>query len=223
MRILVVEDRRKIAQFIQKGLNERGFVVDLAQDGDSGYQLAESGNHDAIILDLMLPGMDGLTILRQLRESGKEVPVLILTAKSEVNERVEGLELGADDYLTKPFYVEELVARLNTILRRGTPAPPPVTTFGDLSVNMATLEVKRGEELIELTTREFSLLRYLTRTPGRVYTRTQICQHVWDYDFDPESNIVDVYIRKLRQKIDTDPNDKLIETVRGVGYRIRCA
>jgi DNA-binding response OmpR family regulator len=221
VKILVIEDEKKIASLIQKGLEAQGFVVDVALHGDEGYALATAHAYDAIVLDIMLPGRDGLSILRQLRERKRGVPVLLLTARSELTERVEGLNLGADDYLTKPFYLEELTARLQAIVRRAEGRPQSLLELADLTVNLLTREVRRGDRLIELTTREFALLEYLARSPGRVFTRAQICEQVWRYDFDPGTNLVDVYIQRLRRKIDDDSPVKLLETLRGVGYRLK--
>lgn len=195
-------------------------TVDLCHDGDEGYRLANSLPYDAIVLDIMLPGRDGLSILRNLREQKNTVPVLLLTARDSLSERVEGLNLGADDYLTKPFYVEELIARLNTIVRRTSGQALNVLQIGDLRVDLIKREVTRGEDVISLTSREFELLEYLMRSPGRVFTRIQICEHVWNYHFDPQTNLVDVYIKRLRKKVDQPYEPKLIHTVRGVGYRI---
>ncbi len=220
MRILVVEDQDKFASFIRKGLEEQGMAVDVCTNGDNGHDLATSTPYDAIVLDIMLPGRDGLSILKSLREQGNGVPVILLTARSGVNERVEGLNLGADDYLPKPFYIEELVARLHTVVRRSAGQPVNILKVDDLSVNLSTREVRRDSELVELTVREFALLEYLMRSAGRVCTRMQICEHVWNYDFDPGTNLVDVYIQRLRSKIDKDHDRKLIQTARGVGYRI---
>lgn len=220
MKILVVEDEKKIASFIRKGLEEQGFVVDVSHHGDDGYHLATTHGYDAMVFDIMLPGRDGLSILRNIRERKINTPVLLLTARSELNERVEGLNLGADDYLTKPFFVEELVARIHAVTRRNAGESPNVLSIDNLSVNLVTREVTRGGRKIELTVREFALLEYLLRSPGRVYSRIQICEHVWNYNFDPGTNLVDVYIQRLRRKIDTENNHKLLETVRGVGYRI---
>ncbi|MBT7068815.1 MAG: response regulator transcription factor [Verrucomicrobia bacterium] len=221
MKVLVVEDDRKIISFIRKGLKEQGFTVDTSSDGDEAFLLASNQVYDAIVLDIMLPGRDGLSILRGLRDRKNTVPVILLTARSALNERVEGLELGADDYLTKPFYMEELIARLHAMVRRHSGEQLSVLQSGDLTVNLITREVIRGEESIELTAREFGLLELLIRSPGRVFTRTQLLEHVWGYDFDPETNVVDVYIRRVRSKIDTDDGPSRIDTVRGVGYRFR--
>ena len=221
MKILLVEDEAKIADFARKGLEEAGFVVDHADHGDDGYHLATTGSYDAIVLDIMLHGRDGLSILRQLREKKNAVPVILLTARSELNERLDGLNQGADDYLTKPFYVEELIARVHAVTRRSAGNELSVLKIDDLSVNLITREVTCGEERIELTTREFALLSYLMRSPGRVYSRTQIHEHVWNYGFEPGTNLVDVYIQRVRKKIGSSGKDSLIETVRGVGYRMK--
>jgi len=221
MRILVVEDERKIAGFIRQGLEENGFGVEVCANGDDAFTLATTRPYDAIVLDIMLPGRDGLSILRGLRERKNAVPVILVTARTELNERVDGLNLGADDYLTKPFYLEELVARLHAVVRRAKSDAISLLKVGDLSVDLISRRVVCGGREIELTAREFSLLERLMRSPGRVFTRTQLLEHVWGYDFDPETNLVDVNIRRLRRKIDDDATTPLIETVRGVGYRIR--
>lgn len=221
VKVLVVEDDRKIASFVQKGLKEQGFVVEVCGDGNEGYACATNQTYDVIVLDIMLPGRDGLSILRALREKKNTVPVILLTARSALNERVEGLNLGADDYLPKPFYVEELVARIQAVVRRASGDQLTQLSAGRLVVNLITHEVKRDKQRIELTAREFNLLELLMRAPGRVYTRTQILEHVWGYDFDPQTNVVDVYIRRLRAKIDPPATPSAIEAVRGVGYRFR--
>ncbi len=221
VKVLVVEDDRKIASFVQKGLKEAGFVVETCGDGNEGHNRATRQTYDVIVLDIMLPGRDGLSILRALREKKNTVPVILLTARSGLNERVEGLNLGADDYLPKPFYVEELIARIQAVVRRASGEQLTQLTAGDLTVNLITHVVKRGKEQIELTAREFNLLELLIRAPGRVFTRTQILEHVWGYDFDPQTNVVDVYIRRLRAKIDAPAEPSWIETVRSVGYRFR--
>lgn len=223
MRILVVEDERKIAGFIRQGLEEHGFDVEVSANGDEAYALASTRPYDALVLDIMLPGRDGLSILRGLRAQKNAVPVILLTARTELNERVDGLNLGADDYMTKPFYVEELVARIHAVARRTQDEPAGLLCVGDLSVNLITRQVLRGGRAVELTAREFSLLERLMRAPGRVFTRTQLLEHVWGYDFDPETNLVDVNIRRLRKKIEDGAEAPLIETVRGVGYKIRKA
>ena len=217
MKILVVEDDEKLSGFICKGLEAQGFTVDFSNHGDEGYTLAKTRSYDAIVLDIMLPGRDGLSILRNIRESQIRTPVILLTARTALNERLDGLNLGADDYLTKPFYVEELGARIHAVIRRHGGEQQTLLSNGDLSVNLITREVMCREASIELTTREYSLLTYLIRSPGRAYSRAQICEHVWNYHFDPGTNIVDVYIQKIRKKI----GSSVIETVRGVGYRAR--
>ena len=221
MKILFVEDEKKIASFVSKGLEAEGFLVDVCHDGDDGYFLATTHGYDVVILDIMLPGRDGLSILRGLRDRKMAVPVILLTARSELNERLEGLNLGADDYLTKPFFIEELVARIHAVARRASGTAQSILAAGDLTINLLTREVKRDGTVLELTPREFLLLEHLMRSPGRVLTRAQICEHVWHYDFDPGSNLVDVYIQRLRKKVDGDRPVKLLETVRGVGYRIQ--
>ncbi len=221
MKILIVEDDLKILSFVKKGLKEQGFTVEASSDGDEGYELALMGAFDVIVLDIMLPGRDGLSVLRGLRDKKNTVPVILLTARSAVDERVEGLNLGADDYLTKPFYMEELIARIHAAVRRASGKRLSVLAAGDITVNLISREVRRKEHDIALTAREFGLLELLVRSPGRVFTRTQLLEHVWGYDFDPETNVVDVTIRRLRKKIDPSGGPSLIETVRGVGYRLR--
>jgi DNA-binding response OmpR family regulator len=221
LKILAIEDEKKIAAFVRKGLEAQGFVVETAANGDDGFLLATTRPYDALILDIMLPGKDGLSILRNLRERKIPLPVILLTARSELNERLEGLNLGADDYLTKPFHIEELIARLHAVTRRAAGAGQSILAVADLKMNLLTREVTRGKETLELTTREFSLLEHLMRSPGRVLTRVEICERVWDYNFDPDTNLVDVYVQRLRKKVDGDSDNKLIETIRGVGYRIK--
>ncbi|MBV9299120.1 MAG: response regulator transcription factor [Verrucomicrobia bacterium] len=220
MRILVVEDEKKIATFLQRGLKECGFVVDVVHRGDEALEIILDQNFDAIVLDILLPGRDGLSILRIMRERSHCVPVLILSARGEISEKVEGLNLGADDYLAKPFSIDELAARLRALIRRNSGEPLIRYRVHDLALDLATRAVRRGSRRIELTAREFSVLECLMRSPGRVFTRTQLCQHVWEYHFDPETNLVDVYIQRLRRKVDDGEETKLIQTVRGVGYRI---
>lgn len=220
MRILVVEDDKKLGEFVRKGLEAQGFVVDLCADGDAGFTLATTRSYDALVLDIMLPGRDGLSILRNLREQHSTAPVLLLTARSALNERLEGFNLGADDYLTKPFYIEELVARLHALRRRASGQPQNLLQHGNLTVNLVTREVKRGAETIVLTAREFALLTCLMRSPGRTFTRTEICERVWNYHFDPGTNLVDVYVQHLRKKLGGESGPPIIETVRSVGYRI---
>lgn len=220
MKILVVEDDKKLGGFLRKGLEAQGFVVDFCDNGDKGFTLATTRAYDALVLDIMLPGRDGLSILRNLRDQHATVPVILLTARSSLNERLDGLNLGADDYLTKPFYIEELVARLHALMRRSSGQQLTVLQHGDVTVDLMTRAVKRGGEAVELTAREFALLTYLLRAPGRTFSRTQICEHVWNYHFDPGTNLVDVYVQRLRKKLSSDPEQPIIETVRGVGYRI---
>jgi DNA-binding response OmpR family regulator len=214
-----VDDEKKVAGFVRKGLEEHGFSVTLCHDGNDAYLRARTGDFDLIVLDIMLPGRDGLSILRNLREQKNSVPVILLTARSETNERIEGLNLGADDYIAKPFFVEELIARIHAVMRRASDNPLSNLQAGTLRVNLLTREVTRDGNAVEMTPREFSLLEYLMRSPGRVLTRTQILEHVWGYDFDPQTNLVDVYVQRVRKKIGEDPEDPLIQTVRGVGYR----
>jgi len=220
VKVLVLEDEKKISALICRGLEAQGFVVDTAQNGDEAYVLATTRPYDALILDIMVPGRDGLSILRNLRDKKITVPVILLTARSELNERIEGLNLGADDYLTKPFFIDELVARIHAVTRRAAGTVQSILNVADLSLNLITREVRRGENKIELSPREFALLENLMRSPGRVLTRVQICERVWDYHFDPGTNLVDVYIQRLRKKVDGASPLKLIETIRGVGYRL---
>jgi len=221
VKVLIIEDEKKIASFIRKGLEAQGFVVELSLHGDEGYALATSRPYDVGIFDIMLPGRDGLSILRNLRERKIALPVILLTARSELNERLEGLNLGADDYLAKPFHIEELIARLHAVTRRAAGASQSILAVADLTMNLLTRRVARNDQVIDLTAREYSLLEHLMRSPGRVLTRVEICERVWDYNFDPGTNLVDVYIQRLRKKVDAELSDKLIETIRGVGYRIK--
>jgi two-component system, OmpR family, response regulator len=221
VKILVIEDEKKIATFVRKGLEAQGFVVDVSLNGDEGFALATTRPYDATILDIMLPGRDGLSILRNLREKKNSLPVILLTARSELNERLEGLNLGADDYLTKPFHIEELIARIHAVTRRAAGKSQSILAVAGLKMNLLARKVTRDGRAIELTCREFSLLEHLMRSPGRVLTRVEICERVWDYNFDPGTNLVEVYIQRLRKKVDGDSVDKLLETIRGVGYRIR--
>lgn len=220
MRILVVEDEKKIATFIQKGLKERGFVADIVHRGDAALEVIEANHFDAVVLDIMLPGRDGLSLLRLLRQKSNPVPVILLTARGETSEKVEGLDLGADDYLAKPFSIDELTARVRALLRRNSGENLVRYHVGDLILDLPTRAVRRGDRCIHLTTREFSLLECLMRAPGRIFTRTQLCQRVWEYNFDPETNLVDVYIQRLRRKIDDGEQIKLLQTIRGSGYKI---
>lgn len=220
MKILVVEDDPKLGSFLRKGLEAEGFSVDFCADGDEGHTLATTRAYDALVLDIMLPGRDGLSILRNLRERQAAVPVLLLTARSSLPERLDGFNLGADDYLTKPFYLDELAARLRALLRRSGEQPAHRMQCRDVVVDLVTREVRRDDRVVELTAREFSLLTCLMRTPGRTFSRPQLCEHVWNYHFDPGTNLVDVYVQRLRRKLGHDADHPFIETVRGVGYRL---
>jgi two-component system copper resistance phosphate regulon response regulator CusR len=221
MRLLVVEDEKKVASFIRKGLEEEGYAVDVAADGESGLELALDQVHDLIILDIHLPRMNGLCVLQELRRKKVTTPVLLLTVRATIEDKVLGLDAGADDYLTKPFAFQELVARVRALLRRRAEAEPPVLQIADLVLDPARRTVFRGGEKIELTAKEYTLLDYLMRNPGRVLTRTLIGEHVWDYDFDTSTNVIDVYVNYLRKKIDAGRETKLIHTVRGVGYMLK--
>lgn len=221
MRVLVVEDEIKVAGFVRAGLEEHGFAVEVCHDGDTAVTRATQESFDALVLDVMLPGRDGLSVLRKLREARNVVPVILLTARGDLQERVEGLNLGADDYVPKPFSMVELVARIGAVLRRRTGTGLTVQSYADLSMNLATREVQRSGTRIELTAREFSLLECLMRTPGKVVTRVEISQNVWGYQFDPGTNFVDVAIQRLRRKVDDPFPKKLIQTVRGVGYALQ--
>ncbi len=220
MRILVVEDEKKVASFIKRGLEQESYAVDIVHDGLEGEHYARVNDYDAIILDIMLPKKNGLDVLKDLKDAGVDTPVILLTARDSVEDRVKGLNLGADDYLTKPFAFEELIARLNVMMRRGG-SGLPVLKFSDLSLDPATRRAKRGEKEVELTVKEYALLEYLLRNPNRVLTRALIAEHVWDQSFDSETNVVDVYINHLRAKVDSDPSRRLIHTVRGVGYVLK--
>lgn len=221
MRILIVEDEKKVAAFIKKGLEEETYAVDVAPDGEEGLFLASEGQFDLIILDLMLPKINGLEVLTRLREKKVSAAILLLTAKDSVEDKVTGLNKGADDYLTKPFAFSELLARVRSLLRRGTGDTKTVLTVGDLTLDLVTHKVKRSEVEMELTGKEYSLLEYFMRNEGKVLTRTMIAEHVWDYNFDTFTNVIDVYINHLRKKIDKDYPRKLLHTLRGVGYVMR--
>jgi two-component system, OmpR family, response regulator len=221
MNLLYVEDEAKIADFVCSGLKEQGFVVDYCNNGNDGYACALAHEYDVIVLDIMLPGKDGLAILKGLRQQGCNTPVILLTARNELDDRLAGLNLGADDYLAKPFFVDELVARIHAILRRFSGERQNFLQVGALNLDRITREVTCAGQMMELTAREFNLLEYLMRSPGRVFTRTQIMEHVWGYDFNPNTNVVDVYIQRIRKKIDPFASQDLIESVRGVGYRFR--
>ncbi|MGZ4964347.1 MAG: response regulator [Limisphaerales bacterium] len=221
MRVLVVEDERKTASFIRKALQAESFAVDVAGDGNDALVMANSTAFDAIVMDIMLPGRDGLSVLRQLRDKKNLTPVLLLSARGQVNERVDGLNAGADDYLPKPFALAELIARVRALGRR---ANEPVTLqlrVRDLVLDTVTHLARRGERKIELTAREYRLLEFLMRTPGRICGRMAILEKVWDYNFDPGTNLVDVYVKRLREKVDDGFEIKLLHTVRGVGYVIK--
>jgi heavy metal response regulator len=221
MRILLVEDDRKVASFIRKGLTEEGYAVDVAHDGETGLVMGLDRLHDVIVLDVMLPQKPGFQVLRELRQAKLTTPVLLLTARDTVEDKVQGLDAGADDYLTKPFAFAELLARVRALLRRGKAAQTPVLRAADVVLDPASRTVKRGGEPILLTNREFALLEYFLRNPGRVLTRTMIAEHVWDYSFDAGTNVIDVYVNYLRKKIDAGRDAKLIHTVRGVGYILK--
>ena len=222
MRLLVIEDDSKIASFIVNGLKQNGFGVDAAADGEQGLDLACTVTYDCLVLDLMLPKLDGLSLLRQLRKEKVNTPVLILSAKATVDDRVKGLQAGGDDYLTKPFAFSELLARVQALIRRATHVVEPTTlTTAGITLDLLSREVKREGRCIELQSREFALLELLMRTPGRVVTKTMILEHIWDYSFDPQTNVVDVLVHRLRAKLDKDFEVKLIQTIRGVGYVLK--
>ena len=218
MRLLVVEDEKKTASFVRKALQAEGFAVDVCHNGDDALAAAATTPFDAVVLDIMLPGRDGLSVLRQLRERQNTTPVLLLSARGEVNERVEGLNSGADDYLPKPFELAELVARVRALTRRGGENKSVVLRVADLALDTTTHQARRGERKIELTAREYRLLEFLMRSAGRICGRMAILEKVWDYDFDPGSNLVDVNVMRLREKIDSGHATKLLHTVRGIGY-----
>ena len=219
MRLLIVEDEKRIADFVARGLESAGYAVDVAHDGNSALNLVHQTDYDLVILDMMLPDMDGLKVLEKMRNRKSSSPVLILSARSGVDDRVRGLELGADDYLTKPFAFVELQARVRVLLRRGQPMAERLQV-GDLTLDCIRRRVARSGETIDLAPKEFSILEYLMRNKGRALSRTMIVEHVWDMDYDGLTNIVDVYIRHLRSKVDDNHPAKLIQTVRGVGYMI---
>ncbi|MEH1950260.1 MAG: response regulator transcription factor [Nostoc sp.] len=228
MNVLFVEDEAKIANFVRAGLKEQGFVVDYCDNGDDGYLRALDNEYDAIVLDIMMPGKDGLSILKLLRRQGRNAPVILLTARNELDDRLQGLNLGADDYIAKPFFVEELAARIHAVVRRsvsdvsdGLRLRQNLLCVGPIKLDRITREVTCNHQAIELTSREFNLLEYLMRSPGRVFTRTQILEHVWGYDFNPNTNVVDVCIQRIRKKIDPLDEAVWIESIRGVGYRFR--
>jgi heavy metal response regulator len=220
MRILVIEDEKKVAAFIKRGLEQESYAVDVVHDGLDGIAFAEANDYDCVILDIMLPGKNGFEVLEEFKVKAINAPVLLLTARDAVEDRVKGLDSGADDYLTKPFAFEELIARLRVLMRRGGHGGP-ILKYLDLSLDPATRKARRGDEDIDLTVKEYALLEYMLRNPGRVLTRTIIAEHVWDQSFDSETNVVDVYINHLRSKIDKGFDKKLIHTVRGVGYVLK--
>ncbi|MBI5122608.1 response regulator transcription factor [Candidatus Roizmanbacteria bacterium] len=220
MRVLIIEDERKLSNIVKKGLIEEGFAVDQAFDGEEGQYLAESESYDLIILDVMLPKINGLDVCRSLRNKKINTPILMLTAKTTVEDKVEGLNVGADDYLSKPFAFTELKARLQALLRRSHNQTQTALQADDLEVNPIKHTVKRGNKTIFLTPKEFSILEFLLRHQNEVVTRTQITEHVWDYNFDALSNVVDVFVATLRKKVDSGFKNKLIQTVHGVGYKI---
>lgn len=222
MHALIIEDDRTIADFVARGLREAGFAVDVAADGEEGLELALDQNPDVAIVDLMLPRRDGLSVIDELRRRGRTTPVLILSARRSVDDRVRGLQAGGDDYLTKPFAFAELLARVQALVRRASRAPEPTTlSVADLALDLLTRKVTRAGTPIELRPREFALLEYLMRNAGKVVSKTMILSHVWEYNFDPQTNIVDVLVSRLRDRIDRPFEKKLLQTVRGVGYVIR--
>jgi heavy metal response regulator len=221
MRILVVEDEKKVGSFIKKGLEEEHYAVDIAYDGEEGLTLAQINEYDLILLDIMLPKLDGMEVLRQIRRNGSNVPILMLTARDSVEDIISGLDGGSDDYLTKPFSFDELVARVRALLRRRAKEKTDLLMVGDLSLSTSTHRVKRGGREIELTAKEYALLEYFMRNPNRVLTRVLITEHVWDYHFDPSTNVIDVYVNYLRKKIDQGFEKKLIHTIRGSGYMMK--
>ena len=222
MRALIVEDDAVIAEFVARGLREAGFAVDVAGDGETGFARARQQTYDVAIVDLMLPKLDGLAVIDQMRRKAIDTPVLILSARRSVDDRVKGLQSGGDDYLTKPFAFAELLARVQALVRRATRAPEPTTlTVGDLTLDLLSRRVTRGDTALDLQPREFTLLEYLMRNAGRVVSKTMIVSRVWEYRFDPQTNIVDVLVSRLREKIDRPFEKRLLHTVRGVGYVLR--
>jgi len=221
MKILVIEDEKKVASFIQRGLEEAGYTADWAKDGEEGIYMADSEDYDLVVLDLILPRKNGIEVLKELRQMKKRMPILILSAKDSVDDKVVGLDAGADDYLTKPFAFTELLARVRALLRRGEALAPVKLQVGDLVLDTVTREVNRAGKDIKLTNREYALLEYLMANAGKVLSRTQLSEHVWDYTFDTFSNVIDVYINYLRNKVDRGFETKLINTVRGVGYMLK--
>ncbi len=224
MRILLVEDDESIASFVLKGLRQAGYAVDHALDGEQGLHMALTESYDTAVIDLMLPKIDGLTLIEKIRAANLQTPVIILSAKRTVDDRVRGLQIGGDDYLTKPFAFSELLARIQALIRRATQTAEPTTlTVGDLMLNLLTREVRRGDQKLDLQPREFSLLEYLMRNANRVVSKTMILEHVWDYNFDPQTNVVDVLVCRLRSKVDKEFPKKMIHTIRGVGYVLKAS
>jgi two-component system, OmpR family, response regulator len=221
VRILIVEDEVKLATLLRRGLAEEAHAADVAATGEDALWMAQATAYDAIVLDLMLPGIDGLEVCRRLRAAGVWSPVLMLTARDALADRIGGLDAGADDYVTKPFAFAELVARLRAVARRGTPERPTVIVVGDLALDPATRTVRRGDTEVELSPKEFALLETFMRRPGRVLSRFELLEHAWDYDYEHRSNVIDVYVRYLREKIDRPFGCESLETVRGAGYRLR--
>jgi DNA-binding response OmpR family regulator len=222
MRVLVVEDDEKIASFVSKGLREAGFAVDTAGDGAEGLHLAVTEPYDAAVVDIMLPGLDGLSLIERVREKNIKTPVLILSARRTVDDRVKGLQTGGDDYMTKPFSFSELLARIQALIRRATQtSDPSVLRAGDLTIDLLSREANRGGQPITLPSREFALLEYLMRNKGRIISKTSILEHVYDYSFDPQTNVVDVLVCRVRNKVDRDFEPKMIHTVRGTGYVLK--
>jgi len=221
MKILVVEDEKKVASFLKKGLEQEYYTVDLAHDGKAGLDLSLSEDYDLIILDIMLPLLDGITLLKEIRKEKIETPVLMLTAKDAIEDKVGGLDSGADDYLPKPFAFEELLARVRALLRRKEKIKNLIISAGDLTVDTQTHKVKRGDKEIILTPKEYSILEYLLRNKNHVISRMKLTEHVYEYQFDPDTNVIDVYINKLRNKIDKDSDQRLLHTIRGIGYMIK--
>ena len=221
MRILVIEDEKKVASFIKKGLEEEHYAVDTAYDGEEGLYMVETNEYDLIVLDLMIPKIDGLEVLKRVRGNRNNVPILVLTAKDTVDDIVKGLDAGCDDYLTKPFIFAEFLARVRALLRREKTDKEPVLKISDLTLSLVTHKVTRNEKEIDLTSKEYALLEYFMRNPDKVLTRTMISEHVWDYHFDSNTNVIDVYVNYLRRKVDKDFEPKLIHTIRGIGYMMK--
>ncbi len=226
MRVLVVEDDNKIAEFVSHGFKQAGFATDCASNGEDGLQMALTGHYDAAVIDLMLPGLDGLSLIEKLRRQKINTPVIILSAKRSVDDRIKGLQAGGDDYMVKPFSFSELLARVQALLRRATGTADSEATrlsVGDLSMNLLSREVLRADKRLELQAREFALLEYLMRNAGRVVSKTMILEHIWDYSFDPQTNVVDVLVCRLRNKVDKSFAEKMIHTIRGVGYVLKAS